>query len=442
MKISVIGTGYVGLVTGVCLSDINHEVTCIDIDKEKVAKMQSGISPIYEPGLDELITINVEANRLSFTTNHAEGFAGTEVIIIAVGTPQEEDGSADLTYIKQAAKDIASYITNDVVVVTKSTVPVGTNEIIQNIIAENIPNEYSFNVVSNPEFLREGSAIFDTMHGDRVVIGSNYEAPGQKVKEMYEPLNIPFVMTDIRSAEMIKYASNAFLATKISFVNEISNICEKLNANIEDVTNGMGLDERIGNRFLNAGIGYGGSCFPKDTKALVQIAGNVDHKFDLLESVINVNNQQQAKLVGQLKGRLGDLRGKTIGILGLSFKPNTDDMREAASIRVIEELRNEGAIVQAYDPIAIENAKSIIGSEQVDYVNSCQEAIRGTDAALILTEWDQIKDMDLDIFVNEMKQSLILDGRNCYDLQHVKNYPIEYYSIGRPPVVPEIAYQV
>ncbi len=442
MNISVIGTGYVGLVTGVCLSDINHEVTCIDIDEAKVSKMQAGISPIYEPGLDELILKNVQENRLTFTTNHLEGFAGAEVVIIAVGTPQNQDGSADLSYIKQAARDIAQHSSGDVIVVTKSTVPVGTNDLIRDILEDNKQDGQSFEVVSNPEFLREGSAIYDTMNGDRIVIGSQTEESGEKIKKMYSPLNIPYVMTDIHSAEMIKYASNAYLATKISFVNEISNICEKLKANIEDVTYGMGLDERIGNRFLNAGIGYGGSCFPKDTKALVQIAGNVDHKFDLLESVINVNNKQQAKQVEQLKDRLGNLQGKLIAVLGLAFKPNTDDMREAASLRVIEGLRREGANVQAYDPIAKENAKSIIGTEQVTYVDSTREALRGTDAALILTEWDEIKDLELDAFTLEMSNPLVYDGRNCYDLERLKGYPIEYHSIGRPPVVPAVAHQV
>jgi UDPglucose 6-dehydrogenase len=434
-KIAVIGTGYVGLVTGVCLSEIGHIVTCIDIDKRKVEKMREGISPIYEPGLDELMKKNIRAGRLYFTTSHQEGIAGADVIYIAVGTPQKDDGSANLQFVKEAAKDIAAHIDKDgVIIVTKSTVPVGTNYKIKRWIQESLKQDFQFDIVSNPEFLREGSAIYDTFHGDRIVIGAENERAASIIEEINKPFGIPIFKTDIYSAEMIKYASNAFLATKISFINEIANICEKLGANIEDVAYGMGLDKRIGLQFLKAGIGYGGSCFPKDTRALVQMAGNADHKFELLEAVINVNNKQQIKLVEKAIDRFGSLRNKKVAILGLAFKPNTDDMREAPSIVIIDRLLKEGASIVAYDPIAIENARNIIG-DKILYVNSIEEALLNADIAFIVTEWEEIKNLPLDAFEKKMKQAVVFDGRNCYSLQEVNNYYIEYHSIGRPSVI-------
>ncbi|EPR29616.1 UDP-glucose 6-dehydrogenase [Geobacillus sp. WSUCF1] len=434
-NIAVVGTGYVGLVTGVCLSDIGHDVTCVDIDEQKVEKMKKGISPIYEPGLDELMKKNIENGRLHFTTSHKEAFKDAEVIYIAVGTPQKEDGSADLRFVEQAAKDIAENIERDgVVVVTKSTVPVGTNYKVRNWIKSHLKKDIHFDVVSNPEFLREGSAIYDTFHGDRIVIGADNERAASIIEEVNKPFGIPIFKTDIHSAEMIKYASNAFLATKISFINEIANICEKVGANVEDVAYGMGLDTRIGPQFLRAGIGYGGSCFPKDTKALVQIAGNVDHKFDLLESVINVNNKQQVKLVEKARNRFGSLQEKKVALLGLAFKPNTDDMREAASIVIAKELVKDGAFVVAYDPIAIENAKRVIGDE-IMYANSIEEALHDADIAMIITEWDEIKNLSLDTFVRCMKTPVVFDGRNCYSLEEVAKYNIEYHSIGRESIL-------
>ncbi|UQD53441.1 UDP-glucose 6-dehydrogenase [Bacillus methanolicus] len=432
--IAVVGTGYVGLVTGVCLADIGHHVTCIDIDERKVATLQHGISPIFEPGLDELMKKNIENGRLAFTTSHQEAFADAVVIYIAVGTPQRADGSANLQFIEQVAKDIAENITrNGVVVVTKSTVPVGTNDKVKRWIQEHLEYDVQFDVVSNPEFLREGSAIYDTFYGDRIVIGAENERAANIVEEVNKPFGIPVFKTDIRSAEMIKYASNAFLATKISFINEIANISEKLGANIEDVAYGMGLDSRIGSKFLKAGIGYGGSCFPKDTKALVQIAGDVEHKFDLLEAVINVNNKQQVRLVELALERFISLRGKKVAMLGLAFKPNTDDMREAASIVMAERLMKEGATVGAYDPIAIENAKKFIG-DKITYVETIESALDQADAAFIVTEWDQIKNLPLDTFAKLMKEPVVFDGRNCYKLEEVKKHSIEYYSIGRPSI--------
>lgn len=449
MKIAVVGTGYVGLVTGVCLADIGHDVTCIDIDEEKVEKMRQGISPIYEPGLEELMKKNSEQGRLHFTTSHEEGFRGTEAIYIAVGTPEQEDGSADLTYVKQAAKDIAQYITNDCIVVTKSTVPVGTNYYIKQLINEELSNNphhqqqlaqgkagFRVSVVSIPEFLREGSAVYDTFHGDRIVIGSDDKKTAAIMEEVYKPFNVPVFHTDILSAEMIKYASNAFLATKISFINEIANLCEKIGANVSDVARGMGLDSRIGNQFLNAGIGFGGSCFPKDTSALVQIAKEVGHPFRLMEEVIEINKRQKQWMLTKLKQRFGSLKGLRIAMLGLAFKPNTDDMREAASIVIAKQLVNEGAQVVAYDPIAMEQAKKLLPQE-VTYASSTLEALKEADAACIITEWDEFKKLNLNEVKQLLKQPIIFDGRNCYDLEVVKQAGLEYYSVGRPAVKEE-----
>ncbi|MBA2877152.1 UDPglucose 6-dehydrogenase [Anoxybacillus kamchatkensis] len=432
-KITVVGTGYVGLVTGVCLSDIGHEVTCLDVDEKKVEMMKKGKSPIYEPGLEELMVKNMEQGRLHFTTNTKQAFADAEVIYIAVGTPQKEDGSANLQFVEQVAKQIAEHIVRDTIVVTKSTVPVGTNEKIYNIINEHKKENVQVDVVSNPEFLREGSAIYDTFHGDRIVIGAQNEKAAAIIEEINKPFGLPVVKTDIRSAEMIKYASNAFLATKISFINEISNICEKVGANVEDVAYGMGLDQRIGSQFLKAGIGYGGSCFPKDTRALVQIAGDVQHKFELLEAVINVNNKQQLLLIEKAKKRFGSLKGKKFAILGLAFKPNTDDMREAASIVVSKKLIDEGAEVVAFDPIAMDNAKKVLPAD-VQYASCVEEALTGVDAAFILTEWEEFKQLPITTYEKQMKEPIIFDGRNCYSLKEVQKYKVEYYSVGRPVI--------
>jgi len=433
MKISVVGTGYVGLVTGVALSHIGHYVTCIDIDETKVEKMRQGISPIYEPGLEELMKENIQAGRLFFTTSHQEGFKDVDVIYIAVGTPEKEDGSANLMYIEQAVRDIAANITKDVIVVTKSTVPVGTNHYIKELLDSLVPKHIHVEVVSNPEFLREGSSVYDTFHGDRIVIGADSEEAAKVIEEINKPFGIPIFKTDIRSAEMIKYASNAFLATKISFINEIANICEKVGADVESVALGMGMDKRIGSMFLRAGIGYGGSCFPKDTKALAKIASNIDYSFELLKAVIKVNNQQQRVLIDKARERFGSLAGKKIALLGLSFKPNTDDMREAASIVISKELIAEGAEIVAYDPVAIENAKKVLPQEVV-YTESIEATLENADMAFILTEWAQIKELDLNIYIQKMKQPIIFDGRNCYSLQEVKKYPMEYHSIGRQAI--------
>jgi UDPglucose 6-dehydrogenase len=434
MFISVVGTGYVGLVTGVALSEIGHTVTCIDIDKDKVEKMRKGLSPIYEPGLDELMVKNINESRLYFTTDHEEGFANANAIYIAVGTPQKEDGSANLQYVEAVAESIARHIKQDTIVVTKSTVPVGTNDFIKKIINKNLVSDVNVDIVSNPEFLREGSAVYDTFNGDRIVIGAENEKAANIIEEINKPFGVPVFKTDVRSAEMIKYASNAFLATKISFINEIANICEKLGANVRDVALGMGQDNRIGSQFLNAGIGYGGSCFPKDTHALVQIAGNADHEFELLKSVINVNNKQQRLLVDKAVERFGSLTGKRIALLGLAFKPNTDDMREAPSIVVSELLVNAGATVIAFDPIAVENAKKML-PEEVQYSESINEALSSADMAFIMTDWDEIVNMDLGILSDLMKEPVVFDGRNVFDPAYVQKFNLEYHSVGRASVL-------
>ncbi|MDC2943824.1 UDP-glucose dehydrogenase family protein [Bacillus thuringiensis] len=430
MNIAVVGTGYVGLVTGVGLSEIGHNVICIDTNEKKVEQMRSGKSPIYEPGLDTLMLKNIDAGRLRFTTDHSMAFEEVDVIYIAVGTPENEDGTANLTYVNQVIKQIAQNIKKNIIVVTKSTVPVGTNHHIKNKLKEILPSNIEAEVVSNPEFLREGSAVYDIFNGDRIVIGADCENASAIIRKVNEPFGIPIYETDICSAEMIKYASNAFLATKISFINEIANVCEKVGADVEKVAVGMGLDSRVGNQFLKAGIGYGGSCFPKDTKALKKIAENVEYDFSLLSAVIEFNNKQQRRLLDQAVEDFGTLDGKKVGILGLAFKPNTDDIREAASLVIVPELIKMGAHVKAYDPIAMDNAKRVLPGT-VEYVTEVIEAIKDTDIVFILTEWDEIKSMSLEIFKNEMKQVNIYDGRNCFSIEDAQNSDIRYRSIGR-----------
>lgn len=432
MNITVVGTGYVGLVTGVSLSAIGHSVICLDVDKEKIEKMRLGISPIYEPGLSELMIENMERNRLFFTTSQYEAFLKADLIYIAVGTPEKEDGSADLSFIDEVAHSIAENIIKDTIVVIKSTVPVGTNRKVKERILQNLVHDVQVEMVANPEFLKEGTAIHDSFHGDRIVIGTDNERTARIMEKVNEAFGIPVYKTSIESAEMIKYASNAFLATKISFINEISNICERVHANIDEVAFGMGLDTRIGSKFLNAGIGYGGSCFPKDTKALIQIAGNVHYDFELLKGVVNVNKKQQVLLLNKLKDIYPNLTGKRIGVLGLAFKPNTDDMREAPSLLVIKELVENGAEVYAYDPIAVDNAKLLL-PPQVIYTSSVTEAIQSTNAVLILTEWDEIKFMDISLFY-KMSNPIVIDGRNCFSLERMKESEIEYHSVGRPSI--------
>lgn len=429
MNIAVIGTGYVGLVTGVCLADIGHMVTCIDIDEQKVHKMQQGISPIYEPGLEDLMNKNISAKRLFFTTYHKDGIANADAIYIAVGTPQTEDGSANLDYVIRVSKDIAQNAMRDGFVITKSTVPVGTNRLIQQTINQNLKNNIKLEVISNPEFLREGHAIFDTFKGDRIVIGANSEQIAKEVSEIYKPLNLPLILTDIESAEMIKYASNTFLATKISFINEIANICEKVGANVIDVAKGMGMDNRIGAAFLNAGIGYGGSCFPKDTNALLNIAKNAGYEFKILKDVIQINLEQKRLFVQKILDILGSIENKNIAVLGLAFKPDTDDIREAPSISIIQELLSLGATIKAYDPVAVCSAKKLLPKEVV-YKDSIEDTLIEADACLIVTEWREIKEMNLSKMEQLMKTPIIFDGRNCFSREKIRNYNINYYPVG------------
>ncbi|WP_061810385.1 UDP-glucose dehydrogenase family protein [Rossellomorea vietnamensis] len=434
MNVAVIGAGYVGLVTGACLAEIGHHVICLDANKEKVEVLKRGKSPIYEPGLEELLQKNIQSGHLSFTTDYHVACEKAEVIIIAVGTPSRPDGSADLSALQDVAEKIGLHARETgTIVVTKSTVPVGTNRKVQSWLATHSSSAATFKIASNPEFLREGSAIHDTFNGDRIVIGTDDEEAAMRLESMVAPFGVPVLHTTIESAEMIKYSSNAFLATKISFINEIANLCEKLGANVEDVAKGMGMDQRIGSSFLQAGIGYGGSCFPKDTNALVQMAGEMEHDFELLESVIHVNAKQQVKLVQMAKQHIKDLKEKRAGILGLSFKPNTDDIREAASMEMIKQLVAEGANLTVYDPVALENAKSVLGSS-VTYADNCFEAIEDQDMLFIATEWEEFKVLRLKTIAKLMKTPILLDGRNCFSLEEAKEAGIHYYSIGRPAV--------
>jgi UDPglucose 6-dehydrogenase len=433
MRITVAGAGNVGLVTAVCFAEAGHHVTCLDTQKEKIEMLEKGHSPFFEPGLEPLLEKNLANGQLRFSTSPKQAYRDAEIIFIAVGTPEKKDGSVDLSYIYIVSYHIAENIKNDVIVCTKSTVPVGTNEIIKQIFQHRKPRHLKVDVVSNPEFLREGSAIMDFYLGDRIVIGADNPDAASIMEQLYLPLKIPIVVTDIRSAEMIKYASNAFLATKISFINEIANLCEKVGANIEEVSYGMGMDNRIGSNYLQPGIGYGGSCFPKDTKALVQLAGNVQHRFELLESVIKVNQHQHSLLVRKAKEMLGSLKGKKAAVLGLAFKPETDDIREAVSLTIIKELLEEGSVVTAYDPIAIPNAHKQIGNS-IEYTTDIREALKEADFAVIATEWDQIKHLSLDTYAAFMREPIIFDGRNCYSLKNIQRYPITYVSIGRPSI--------
>jgi len=436
MKVAILGTGYVGLSTGVSLAEIGHQVCCIDVDEAKINQLQQGISPIYEPGMEEFLTRNIAAGRLHFTTSHRQGVAGAEIVILAVGTPQRDDGSADLTYLIEAAKDLAAYLEQETIVVIKSTVPVGTNDEVRKILEANCHENVSVKMVANPEFLRQGSALKDTLEADRIIIGSDHQQAASKVKEMYAPLKVPCMVTSIRSAEMIKYASNAFLATKISFINAVANLCEAVGADVTDVAMGMGMDKRIGNHFLNAGIGYGGSCFPKDVKALWHTTRNEEVDFGVLAETMRINDEQQVRLVKKTLKRFGgDVSGKKIAMLGLSFKPETDDMREAPSIKIAQELTKLGAHVAAYDPVATKNAKKVIG-ESISYADTLLEAVTDADAVLVVTEWQEMKRMDIASLGEVMKQVIIFDGRNCLDEEQLRNCKnIEYYPIGRPAII-------
>ena len=434
MNIVVAGTGYVGLVTGACLSEVGHNVTCVDIDEKKVEIMKQGISPIYEPGLDELLERNYKENRLDFTTDYANAYKNADIVFIGVGTPERADGSANLDYVFGVCKQIAENVTKDCLVVVKSTVPIGTNDKVEEFLKENLVHNVKIEVASNPEFLAQGTAVVDTLHASRIVIGVESRKAEEKLRYVYERFNQPIVVTNRRSAEMIKYASNDFLALKISFMNEMANVCEIVGADIEDVAKGMSYDPRIGNKFLNAGLGYGGSCFPKDTKALHWLANDHGYEIKTIKATIEVNENQKYKLFRKAKQEFGSLKGMKVAVLGLTFKPGTDDLREAPSIPNVRRLLDEGAEIVAYDPVGVNNFKKLFPTE-ITYVNTPEETLVDADMAFIFTEWNEIKSVELSKYFELMNTPIIYDGRNCYDPKEVKQYNIDYYSVGRKEVL-------
>lgn len=445
MKIAVAGTGYVGLVTGVALAHIGHNVTCVDIDNQKVETMKKGISPIYEENLEELM--NKNKDRLNYTTNYKEAYKDADVIFIGVGTPERKDGSANLDFVYSVCNQIAESLEKDCVVVVKSTVPIGTNDEVESYLLKNVKKDIKVTVASNPEFLAQGTAVRDTLYASRIVLGVENDFAKDTLTKMYEPLtkepyNVPLLVTNRRSAEMIKYASNDFLALKISYINEISNLCEKLGADIEDVAKGMGLDSRIGNKFLKAGIGYGGSCFPKDTKALHWLSKSNGVELKTVKACIEVNKNQKIKLYEKLSNDYQNLNGLTVAVLGLTFKPGTDDLREAPSIDNIELLLDAGVNVRAFDPISIDSFRRRISFDlemdtitgTINYFDNIDETITGADAVLIMTEWPEIKDYDISKYNELMNKPVVYDGRNCYNLEEVSKYNIRYISMGRKEI--------
>ena len=430
-QICVIGTGYVGLVTGVCFADLGNTVFCLDIDQDRMAKLKKKIMPIYEPGLEEIVDRNVQAKRLIFTTDYPDALKKADFAFIAVGTPSGVDGEADLQYVRDAAEKIAEVVDHSIIIVNKSTVPVGTGDWVAEIIRKKRgKEELDFSVVSNPEFLREGSAISDFMNPDRVVLGSVDRAAAEKVAQLYQPLRCPFLITDLRTAEMIKYASNAFLATRISFVNEIANICEELGADVREVATGMGLDKRIGRAFLDAGLGWGGSCFPKDVKALRHMAELNNTNPHLLKAVMEINQNQRRRVVFKLRKVLGgSLIEKEIGVLGIAFKPNTDDIREAPALEVIHLLENEGAHVRAYDPQAMENASKVL--KKVILCKNPYEVAQGADALVLATEWNEFKQLDFKRIHKSMRTPILMDGRNQWDGKFLRSLGFTYFGVGQ-----------
>ncbi|MFM1821190.1 MAG: UDP-glucose 6-dehydrogenase [Bacteroidota bacterium] len=435
MKIAVVGTGYVGLVTGTCFAETGNHVTCVDINEEKIKQMQAGIIPIYEPGLEDLFKRNTEEGRLDFTNSLQEGIEGAKVIFLALPTPPGADGSADLKYILQVANDLGPLLSEYVVIIDKSTVPVGTSEKVHAAIAKHA--KVDFDVVSNPEFLREGVAVEDFMKPDRVVIGTQSERAKDLMSRLYAPLvrqGNPIIFMDERSAELTKYAANAFLATKITFMNEIANLCELVGANVDEVRKGIGTDSRIGKRFLFAGIGYGGSCFPKDVQALAKTSAENDYEFKILDSVMKVNENQKTKLIPHLaKHFKGDLAGKKIAMWGLAFKPYTDDIREAPSLYNIDALLELGASVSAYDPEAMNHVRNLIG-DKITFTKNPYEALEGADALLIVTEWPQFRTPDFERMDSLLRNKVIFDGRNLYELSQMQELGYTYYSIGRQTI--------
>jgi len=432
MNIAVIGTGYVGLVTGACFAEFGVDVTCVDIDENKINALLNGDIPIYEPGLDSLVDRNVQAGRLRFTTNTKEAIQNSEVVFLAVGTPPMEDGTPDMSFYESASLEIAKSLNGYKVLVTKSTVPVGTGKWLREFVAANAPAGVEFGVASNPEFLREGAAIGDFMRPDRVVIGSDDSRAIDLMKELYRPLYLietPIVITSLEAAELIKYAANAFLATKITFINEIANLCEAIGCDVHDVAKGMGMDKRIGSKFLHPGPGFGGSCFPKDTKAFTKVGDRFGIETRVVDAVIRANDLQRLRMIPKIEALLGGLDGKTVAILGLSFKPETDDMREAPSVEIISGILGKGALVRAYDPVAMDEAAKILGG--IEYCDDEYSAIAGADALVIMTEWNQFRALDMEKVKSLLKTPKIADLRNVYEPEDMRRLGFEYVGVGR-----------
>ncbi|HTG09803.1 MAG TPA: UDP-glucose/GDP-mannose dehydrogenase family protein [Candidatus Eisenbacteria bacterium] len=434
MNICVVGTGYVGLVTGAVFADLGNDVVCVDNDQKKIEALRAGQMPIYEPGLEEMVVRNKDDGRLSFTTDLPGAVRQSDVVFIAVGTPPKDTGETDLSHVEAVATEIGRSMDRYKVVVNKSTVPVGTGEFVREVITRHQPRPIDFDVVSNPEFLREGSAIEDTLRPDRIVIGAPNQQVAMTLVELYAPLERPMIITDLPSAEVIKYASNAFLASKISFINAIANICENAGADVSQVMKGMGLDSRIGMQFLQAGLGYGGSCFPKDVDSLIHTASQLGYDFKLLRSVVEINKERASHLVDMMRKAMGGLEDKTIAVLGLAFKPNTDDMREAKSLEVVRLLHAAGVEIRAYDPVAMDNAKPLM-PEGVVFCESAYEAAAGADGVALLTEWNEFKYLNLDRLRGLLRHRLIFDARNLYEPERMRRLGFEYYSIGRKPVL-------
>ncbi len=441
MKVCVIGTGYVGLVAGACFADSGNKVICVDIDEQKIEKLKKGIIPIYEPGLKDIVVTNVEKNRLFFTTSIKDGVEKSDIIFIAVGTPEGEDGSADLSYVLQAARDIAKHMNGYKIIVNKSTVPVGTAEKVKNEISK--ITDHPFDVVSNPEFLKEGAAVQDFLKPDRIVIGTDSEKARNIMVDLYSPFvrkRERIILMDNVSAELTKYAANSMLATRISFMNDLANLAEKVGADIEKVRVGIGTDSRIGLAFLFPGVGYGGSCFPKDVKAILKTGEEFGHSLSIIEAVEKVNKQQRKIMVDRiLNFYKGNIDGKTFAIWGLSFKPNTDDMREAPAIDIIKGLVEKGAKIKAYDPVAMENAKKIFSSmgisEKITFCDNQYSALKETDALIIVTEWLEFRKPDFEIMKKSLKDNTVFDGRNIFKPEHMREMGFNYFSIGRKPVI-------
>lgn len=436
MKISVAGTGYVGLVAGVCFAEKGHDVTCVDVDENKVKLMQSGKSPIYEADLEELMQRNCAEGRLHFTTDYAAAYRSADVIFIGVGTPEMPDGSANLTYIATVSRQIAESVDHDCLVVVKSTVPVGTNDKVEQFIHDFDKNKVHIEVASNPEFLAQGSAVHDTLHAARIIIGTESKQAEDTLREIYKPFELPIVSVSRRSAEMIKYACNDFLALKISYMNEIANLCELVGADVKDVAEGMKYDKRIGSSFLNAGIGYGGSCFPKDTKALKYIARQHGYEVKTVEAAVDVNAAQKTRLYDKACDRMITFSHLKVAVLGLAFKPGTDDLREAPSLDNVKLLLDAGADIYAYDPVAAENFRKrypegMSGKGTIRYVTAPEEALEGANICFAFTEWKEIKQIDPEVFVQKMQTPLVYDGRDMFDCRKMKSAGVEYYGIGR-----------